>query len=136
VKRGDIIYDPDIEFDDGGRADKLFVILSDIHSSGYVYTVLATSKGKSKDRDCQPSHMSFFVPSGKEFPKDTWLDLKRRPLCLPAKTLKERLDNSICRVVGTLKEDKVNAVRNCIDRHCSAWLSRQYCDILGIKYKG
>ena len=136
MKKGDIIYDPDVKFDDGGHVDKLFVILSDPHPSGYVYTVLATSSGQAKDRDCQPSRMSFFIPAGKEFPKDTWLDLRRKPLCLPTEVLQERINSSACRVMGTLREDRVNAVRNCIDRHCSDWMSRHYCDLLGIQYKG
>jgi hypothetical protein len=140
VKRGDVLSFPDFVFADGGHANKLLVILNDqADPAGYFYCILTTSqsdKARRRDKGCQPVRQEFFFPAGKIFPADTWALLHRKPVLLPVSALAEKLGNGECRVVATLPEQIMNEIKNCIEKHCSTWLSRQCCDLLGIRHKG
>lgn len=140
MKRGDVLSFPDFVFSDGGHANKLLVVLNDqADTSGLVYCVLTTSqvdKSRKRDHGCQPSRKEFFLPSGKIFPKDTWILLGRKPFALPLHSVSTKIDSGECRTVATLPEQKVNEIRNCIDKHVSDYLSREECALLGIQYKG
>ena len=140
MMRGDIISFPDFVFRDGGHANKLLVIINN-HTTchGMLYGVLTTSQGdksRTRDQGCQPMRKEFFFLSGNFFPNDTWLLLLREPVLLPIANLIEKIQNSQCKIVARLTEQKVNEIVNCIDRHCSDWLSRYHCDLLDIRYKG
>ncbi|MCL2123880.1 MAG: hypothetical protein FWH34_07280 [Desulfovibrionaceae bacterium] len=140
MKRGDIISFPDFVFRDGGHASKLLVILNNQDDpEGLFCGVLTTSqadRNRRRDQGCQPAKQEFFFPAGQIFPVDTWVLLHREPILLPVRSLAEKLGNGQCQIMATLPEQKVNEIKNCIDRHCSDWLSRHYCDLLGIRYKG
>jgi hypothetical protein len=137
VNIGDVIYDPDFQFPDGGHADKLFILMSN-PAENYVFVILTTSRSdrRKTDQGCQPSKKEFFIRAGREFVKDTWLLLWREPVFLPTLKLKSRLADGICTVKTTLSQQRVNEVRNCLARHCSDSFTREHCALIGIDYRG
>jgi len=144
VKRGDILFIPFHKFLDGGHSDKLFILMNDPgNNTGKLYLVMTTSQQKRKRQidssyQCQPKRQEFFFPANRFFPKNTWVLLNRAPDIRSTEEIKKALASSSsgCRIVDTLPEDVVYAIRNCIAKHCSDDLNREACDLLGIKYKG
>ena len=141
MKRGDILFIPAFQFPDGGSADKLLIVMNDPkNTAGKIYMVITTSqqKGDLRQRNascqCQPKRKEFFFPAGPFFAKDTWALLNRTPVIRSTQEIQNALNAKRCSVVNTLSDDVVNAVTNCISGHCSDDLTREECDLLGIKY--
>lgn len=134
---GDIVYDSDFEFSDGGHGDKLYVIMSKPAMNEFVFLVLTTSQEKKRPKDlgCQIARKEFFIKAGKEFPKDTWLTLWRKPIFIPTHMLQDRIDAGKCAVKGTLTQNRVNEIRNCITHNSDSY-TRDQCALIGIKYRG
>jgi hypothetical protein len=74
---GDVIFDPEFVFSDGKKGPKLFVILANIgDDTNNVYVARATSVKKSpKVEGCHLDDFDpvYFLPAGKTFEKDTWI---------------------------------------------------------------
>jgi hypothetical protein len=142
VNRGDVLFIPAHEFPDGGRSDKLLILMNDpANASGNLYLVLTTSQQKGDLRQltpeyCQPKRREFFFPAKRFFPKDTWALLNRAPFIVPKATIDAKLSNKRCGVVNTISPDVINAIKNCIEKHCADDLNREECNLLGIKFKG
>ncbi|MDR3175918.1 MAG: hypothetical protein LBU06_05245 [Desulfovibrio sp.] len=133
---GDVVYFSDYEFLDGGHADKLFVVLAFSADKDDVIFVMASSKGKEKNQGCQPTQKKFFIRGGSStFPKDTWLDLSRKPSLFKTKKVASKIEKGACRVMTTLPPQKVNEIKNCLTRHSAESLTREMCLILGVSYK-
>lgn len=136
MNRGDVIYFFDHEFTDGGHADKLAVIISACSGDSIVF-LLTTSKGRdSNSHGCQPMPKKYFIKSGKyKFNKDTWIDLARNIYPFQKDKVQRALDSGAAKIITTLPEQEVNAIRNCLIKHALESLTRESCEILGITPK-
>lgn len=134
VQPGDILYFSDFVFRDGGHADKLLVVVA--VAEGNALMVISTSKGKREDPGCQPIPQKFFFKAGTVgFPKNTWLDLARRPTVAPLEKIELCIQQGKIVHKGTLPQTKLNEVRNCLTKHALDSLDREMCNMLGIKPK-
>lgn len=136
MNTGDVFYFHDFEFEDGGHANKLLIILSDV-SKESVVMVIATSKGKdAKSHGCQPTPKKYFVKGGKYgFHKDTWVDLARNAYVPSTTKLEEALKNGKAEIKMTLPQQIVNEIKNCLTKHALDSLNREACELLGVKPK-
>ena len=132
---GDVLYFHDFAFPDGGHADKLFVVLSDPQKPSIVM-VITTSKGSLKNPGCQPTAKRFFIQGGKyEFPKDTWLDLARNPFVRDTEKIMAKIQDGSVVVKSTLPTQMVSEIKNCLTKHALESLTREACELLGVKPK-
>lgn len=136
MNAGDVFYFHDLEFQDGGHANKLLIILSDA-SKESVVMVITTSKGKdAKSYGCQPTPKKYFIKSGKHgFHKDTWVDLARNAFIFPTTKLQAALKNGKAEIKMTLPHQIVSEITNCLTKHALDSLSREACELLGVKPK-
>ncbi len=138
MNRGDVIHIPEYQFQDGGKANKLLVLLNDPNACDKVFCVLTTSQetgNRKKDNGCQPVKQEFFIKAGREFEKDTWILLNRQAIVIPVTRLKETIDQGKASVVFTLSEKRVNEIKNCLARNTSC-LTREHCAMLGVNFMG
>ena len=134
MKAGDIIYFNDLKFNDGGHADKLVIVLA--ATDDKVLFAICTSKGKEFNVGCQPKRQMFFIKAGTTFfTKGTWVDLRREPSLTDKDNLQRLLRSGRVVQKGTLPEQKKNELLNCLKKHCIDALSREMCEMLGIKPK-
>lgn len=132
---GNVIYDSDFEFPNGGHADKLLIVLSTPDAESIVLLIV-TSKGSAKDLGCQARNRKYFFRNGQfGFEKDTWVDLDRNVTIRETTKLQERIDSGKATVLFSLPEHIVNAIRNCQTKHAIDSLSREACDLLGVQPK-
>jgi len=131
LNRGDVLYDPNFEFRDGGHANKLFVVLSDPAKSDKVLFVKTTSspKNRSTEDGCQPKRREFFIKSGKIFPKDTWIVLSSMPYVYPVSAVEKSILEQKRIVKSTIPDQIVNAIRNCLEKF-SVDLNREARELL------
>lgn len=136
MNTGDVFYFHDLEFQDGGHANKLLVILSDT-SKESVVMVITTSKGKDyKSHGCQPSPRKYFIKGGKHgFIKDTWIDLARNAFVFSTEKLEAALRSGKAEIKMTLSPQIVNEIINCMKKHALDSLSRNACELMGITPK-
>lgn len=132
MNRGAVLNIPDFEFRDGGRGNKLLVVLNEPKKSAKALTVKTTSVPHNRkcDPGCQPAKREFFIRGGKEFPEDTWIVLSSAPYLFPVVALDKAIADGKCRVVNTLAEQTVNAIRNCL-KNFSDDLNLETRDLLG-----
>ena len=78
MSAGQVLFNPNFVFHDGGSAAKLFVTLNYGQDGSYL-SVLTTSQQKTKSGSagCHITQFpsNFHFPGGSAFPKDTWLIL-------------------------------------------------------------
>ena len=131
---GDVIYNPDHVFPDGGHADKIFIVISD-PSHKKLVMVMVTSKSKdNKNKGCQPTPKKFLIKSGENgFHLDTWIDLARNIAALDTTTVQAQIDAQKVTVLRTLPIQRVNEIKNCLKKHALDSLSREACEVLGFK---
>lgn len=133
---GDVIYNPDFVFTDGGHADKIFIIISDATLSKIVM-VMVTSKGKdAKNKGCQPKPKKYLFKQNEcGFKKDTWIDLSRSIYAWDTDKVQASLDSQKTKLLGTIPEQRVNEIRNCLTKHAIESLNKEACELLGVKPK-
>ena len=105
------------QFDDGGRSDKLLIVLGAKTGKNYLM-VLTTSQhhGRGTNPGCHADDGYFFISAGKHgFSKDTWLELYR-PIEVDAATLISGNFSGDIWVVANLAEQIANEIRNCLKR--------------------
>lgn len=132
---GDVLYFYDHAFADGGHADKLFVVLSDPQKDKVVL-IMATSQNKSSSTNpgCQPAAKRFHIKKGQySFPKDTWLDLGRSIQAVDTQNVVSRMQSKEILLKGTLPIQVVNEIKNCLKKNALDSLTREACDLLGMK---
>ena len=97
--------------------------------------VITTSKGKdAKNQGCQPAPKRFFVKGGKHgFPKDTWIDLGRNVFVFDTVKVKEKITCRSAEIKMTLPQQILNEIKNCLARHAKESLTREGCELLGIR---
>ena len=133
---GDVIYNSDHVFLDGGHADKIFIIISD-PSKDNIVMVIVTSHGKdNKNKGCQPTPKKFFFKKDEcGFDKDTWVDLARNIRAYDTAETLAAIENKKTNVLSTLPQQKLNELLNCLKKHALESLTREACNILGFKPK-
>jgi len=116
LKVGCVFHWEEYEFDDGGKADKYFVLLGANQGSNLL-AVIATSRPKKRSYTpgCHYKDGYFHIMGGKGdfFPKDTWLLLAPPHELTPALFLKAALAQKVS-VQGELRRELANAIRNCL----------------------
>ena len=143
MRRGDVLYFPDWKFRDWGHADKLLVVMNtpgpaDSENSK-VAMLITTSQDKGRRKKvpgCQPVRREFFIPKSSYWNKDSWISFRREVEVWPTSQVQGALDNGSCKIVTTLPEQTVNAIKNCMKRCCLDDLPRDVCELLGLKYGG
>lgn len=131
---GDVIYNSDYPFLAGGCADKILIVISD-PSKDKVVMVLVTSHGKdNKNKGCQPTPKKFFFKKGEcGFDKDTWVDLARNILAYDTVETLAAIKAKKVSLISTLQPQKLNELLNCLKKHAVESLTREACDVLGLK---
>lgn len=131
MNRGDVLYFPDFEFEDGGHANKLFVVLAAPAGGERMLAMKTTSVSDKRKRDpgCQPAKKEFFFKAGTLFRKDTWIILWTAPYVLPVTAVAEKIKKNECKIVMTLPSQDVNAIRNCLEKF-SEDLNQEHRDML------
>lgn len=131
---GDVIYNPDHVFLDGGHANKIFIVLSD-PSKEKIVMVMVTSHGKdNQNKGCQPTPQKFLIKQGEYgFHKDTWVDFARNITAQDTASVQAKIDSQQIEVKATLPLQKVNEIVNCLKKHALVSLSREACEVLGVK---
>ena len=114
---GCILHWKNHKFDDGGVADKYFVILGAKAGSNYL-AVIATSRQHHMEfkPGCHHEAGYYHIPGGAKdwFPKDTWL-LLFRPIELSAQELlKLAMVEKQITTEGHLRPAIANAIRECL----------------------
>lgn len=114
-KYGAVVFWKNFEFDDGGKSDKLLIVLG-ARVGKPMLAVLTTSQQHryGKNPGCHASEGYFFIPAGgaAKFPKDTWVQLYR-PLEIDAAKLLKVAFAKDANVISNLPQDVANGIRNC-----------------------
>ena len=114
---GAILGWKEFPFDDGGKSDKLLIVLGAQAGKNYL-AILTTSQshGRKAIPGCHAEDGYFFIGAGShEFLKDTWLELYRPQEMSAATVLKGNLSGDIW-VVANLRQQIANEIRNCLKR--------------------
>ena len=133
---GDVIHFHDFGFDDGGHANKLLVVISS-PSEKSIVMLITTSKGNLKQHGCQPAAKKYFIPQGVRlgFPKDTWFDLARNAIVRDTVKIMAVLQSGGAGIVNTLPTQVVSEIKNCLTKYALESLTREACELLGVKPK-
>ena len=115
---GEILFYTDYVFEDGSKADKLFVVLNAADINVPCLILKTTSQAKRYEgvsKGCNPKKKVFFVPRDCEncFELDTYIQL---PEIIPISTeelLKGAFSKNI-RVVNSLSADCFAQLKNCL----------------------
>lgn len=115
MNRGAILFHPNFEFYDGGKADKLLVVMNNAGTGDPLLLAKTTSQQwrRSKKPGCELFEPNFFIPKGRGFFRlDTWIVLDRLyPVTLFDMT-KKIFAKEIERK-NDIPEQEMNAIRNC-----------------------
>lgn len=117
---GEILYYSDYVFEDGSKADKLFVVLNaaDIDLPSLVFRTTSQSRRyEGVVQGCNPQKRVFFVPAdwGRCFELDTYIQLPQILEISTEELLKGALSKKI-RIVGSLPADCFVQLKNCLKR--------------------
>jgi hypothetical protein len=119
LKVGCVFHWKQYEFDDGGKADKYFVLLG-ANAGSNLLAVIATSQQKKRSYTpgCHHEDGYFHIMGGKGdfFPEDTWLLLAPPVELSLSQFLKCAMVEKRIALVGDLRRDLANAIRNCLKR--------------------
>jgi len=117
MNKGDILYHREFKFFNGDASNKLLVILNTPPKIEVPYLVSKTTsnqQNKPQDPGCHLRESLFLIKANYDFfKKDTWLqfydlyELDGRDL------LKDKF-NGLVELCGTLREQTINEVLNCI----------------------
>lgn len=138
MKRGDVLYFHDWEFPDGGHANKLLIVMND-PKTGMVAMLITTSQDKGRRKrtpGCQPTQREYFLPKTPYWNKGSWISFRRRVEVWHTSQVQGALDDNKCKIVTTLPEQTINEIKNCMKKCCIDDLSRDVCELLGLKYGG
>lgn len=103
-------------FEDGSSKDKLFVVLGAKQGADYLLVITTSQKHQRNfDPGCNAGDGYYFIPGGGKdfFYKDTWV-LLASPLPTRTTELVAKSFSDEIRVVGNLRHDVANAIRNCL----------------------
>jgi len=132
MKKGDILYHTEFKFPDGTTSDKLLVILNTpdpIKEPFLVCTTTSQSRNKPKTPGCHSKESLFFIKANHDFfNKDTWLQFYQLYELDFKKLLKTKFDGLV-KISGSLKEQTINEVINCIRK--SDDVSEYYLKLIG-----
>lgn len=114
LRFGAVLFWRGFEFADGGKADKLFIVLG-ARQGMNVVAVICTSqaRGKKLEPGCHAAEGYYFIPEKRDgFPLDTWVELHRAfefsaPKLVAAMLSKEMVMHS------NLRQELAAAIRNC-----------------------
>jgi hypothetical protein len=117
LTKGAVLAWDGFEFRDGGDPkDKLFVVLGAREGCDYLVAITTSQRHRKSDKHgCDSDAAHYFIPgTGKDFfVKDTWVLLFRVEIVSSVELIKRSLEKRV-RVVGNLREDIANAIRNCL----------------------
>ncbi|WP_291442513.1 hypothetical protein [Desulfovibrio sp.] len=131
---GDVLYNPDHVFADGGHANKIFIIVSDPSKEKIVLVIVTSHGSDSQNKGCQPAPKKFLIKQGEHgFQKDTWVDLARSIVAQDTASVQAAIDTGKIQVKSTLPVQKVNEIVNCLKKHASMSPTREACEVLGFK---
>lgn len=110
----------DYEFEDGSKADKLFVVLTvaDIKSPCLVLKTTSQSKWYEGSRQgCNPQKKVFFVPTSWQrcFELDTYIQLPEI-IEIPTEKLLKGIFSKNIRMIDSLSDDCFAQLKNCLKR--------------------
>jgi len=132
MKKGDILYHEQFKFSNGGISDKLLVILNTPQPTNDPYLIITTTSqsiNKSQIPGCNLKESLFFIKANHDFfNKDTWLQFYQLYELDFKKLLKTKFDGLV-KISGSLKEQTINEVINCIRK--SDDVSEYYLKLIG-----
>lgn len=119
-----MIFWPNFKFDDGGTADKLFIILSDQRNGEHLALIVTSQekRGRRQEPGCKASEGWFFIQKGlSSFAKPTWVTLTD-PIEFAVEELADGIEAGTIREVRVgIKADLLRAIANCFAR--SEWVT-------------
>ncbi len=129
MAEGDVYFWKKFEFPDGGRADKLLIVLNNTDLCDFSNVLLFKTTSKQWRRQsregCNDGY--FFFSRGKElFPMDTWILFTVYEVTF-GDLLKTKSDNSI-EFKGTLKNKSLAALLDCASK--SNDISGHHMDVI------
>jgi hypothetical protein len=119
LQKGEIFYHADFQFDNGGSAPKLLVLLNVPRNNSEPYLFCKTTSNPEKkifQIGCQPDKHMFYIPKDTDFfNKNTWLELYYIAPFDAASVLKDSF-SKLLTSKGKLKDLTIRQIVNCIKR--------------------
>ena len=118
---GEILQYRDYEFEDGSKADKLFVVLNVAENINLPCLVLKTTSQPKRyegvKQGCNPQKRVFFVPAGWQscFELDTYIQLPQI-LEISTEELLRGVFSKNIRIANSLSADCFAQLKNCLKR--------------------
>lgn len=115
---GTVFYIKKFEFDDGGAADKLIVLMTHARNGRFlaVRTTSQQKKWRSQKQGCHAERgYYYFQPKSSWFAEPTWVILDD-PHLLRADSLRLRFQNGSATIKTTLDRLTTAALRNCLKK--------------------
>lgn len=115
---GDILFYKNFEFEDGSRADKLFVVLNTTTGTTAFLALKTTSQSKRYEgvkQGCNPDKKVFFVPSSwvSCFNTDTYIQLPQIFEFTVPELIKSGIEKQIV-PIGSLSHNCFIQLKNCL----------------------
>lgn len=118
MKPGSVFYCRNFEFDDGGKADKLFIVMTHARNSRFliVRTTSQLKPWRQRNEGCQAAKGYYYFPGDKSwFDLATWVILDD-PLLIEAKRLSDLCKSGAAEIKTTLELQVYAAIKNCLKR--------------------
>ena len=115
---GSVLFWKNFSFTDGGKSDKLLIVLNHQRDGQHmlVPTTSMYRKWRPRENGCQASQGYFFVPEeNKDFDTETWI-LLDDPQVKEISELEEREDDRTMRLLFQLDLSFVKAIVNCFKK--------------------
>lgn len=119
ISPGCVIHWKDYVFDNGQTANKYLVIVGAKQGCNYLAVVATSQPRKRKfEPGCHATEGYYHIGGGGKdhFPKDTWLLVAEAVELTPAELVKRAMVEKTISIVGQLRGEIANALRNCLKR--------------------